>query len=446
MYSGAHRGDSTRRVLNSSGFPYRLAAPPCLTRRNRPAAKQVAGRGWGSICWGMQLFGRRYDTGAWVEVRVDRGCVASITSHAGPEPGADTGPWLGPGFVDLQVNGYGGQEFNDFALTPERVLQVSLAMDRDGVTSFLPTATTHSFAMLRHALSTLAAACESLPEVAARVPGFHLEGPYLSSEDGPRGAHPREHCRPPDWSEFQRLQDAARGRIRILTLSPEYDGSAEFIQHVADSGVLVAIGHTAASSDQIRAAVDAGARMSTHLGNAAHGHIRRHPNYIWDQLAEDRLVASLIADGHHLPPAVVKSFVRAKTVERCVLVSDVVGMAGSPPGRYGNTSIGDVEVLEDGRIVVGGQRQYLAGASLPITAGIANVMRFAGVSLPEAVEMASRRPASLIGHRSGEFEVGAPADFVQFDLPQGESDPIRVRATIQAGIQVHGTLWSPAPR
>ena len=159
-------------------------------------------------------------------------------------------------------------------------------MDADGVTSFLPTSTTHSFERQSTAMRALATACEQSPEVARRVPGFHLEGPYIATADGPRGAHPLQHVRKPDWDEFQRIQDAARGRIRILTMSPEYDEAPAFIKRVVDSGVLVAIGHTSADANQIQQAVDAGARMSTHLGNGAHGQIRRHPNYIWDQLAE----------------------------------------------------------------------------------------------------------------------------------------------------------------
>lgn len=375
----------------------------------------------------MQVRGRRYDDGASVSVTIDSGVITDITPVAA-EP---TDPWLAPGFVDLQVNGYGGQEFNDFELTTEKVLRVSLAMDVDGVTSYLPTATTHSYEMLSNTMRILAAACDESPQVARRVPGFHVEGPYISKDDGPRGAHPLEHCRPPDWAEFQRLQDAAGGRIKILTLSPEYDGSPEFIAKAVASGVLIAIGHTAANSDQIRAAVDAGASMSTHLGNAAHGQIRRHPNYIWDQLADDRLVASLIVDGHHLPPAVVKSFVRGKTPERCVLVSDLVGMAGMPPGAYSNTSIGNIEILDDGKIVVAGQRQYLAGAGLPITYGVANVMRFTGCDLQTAIEMASIRPAELIKQVPAQLAVGSQADIVVFDLPAVGA--ARVLQTINQG-------------
>ncbi|MBC8354856.1 MAG: amidohydrolase family protein [Planctomycetes bacterium] len=375
----------------------------------------------------MQVRGRRFDDGTSVSVAIGEGVITDIT----PVTGDANDPWLAPGFVDLQVNGYGGQEFNDLDLTTDQVVRVSLAMDADGVTSYLPTATTHSFEMLSSTMKILAAACEESPEVARRVPGFHLEGPYISKQDGPRGAHPLDHCRPPDWDEFQRLQEAAGGRIRILTLSPEYDGSAEFIAKAVVKGVLVAIGHTAANSDQIRAAVDAGASMSTHLGNAAHGQIRRHPNYIWDQLADDRLVASLIVDGHHLPSSVVKSFVRGKTPERCVLVSDLVGMAGMPPGQYTNTSIGSIEILDDGKIVVAGQQQYLAGAGLPITYGVANIMRYTDCDLRTAIEMASIRPAELIRQTPTQLAVGSRADFVAFDLP--DTGPATVRQTINQG-------------
>jgi N-acetylglucosamine-6-phosphate deacetylase len=380
----------------------------------------------------MQFVAKRYDTGDAVSISLVDGLIGSITPTT-----ATTLSWVAPGFFDLQVNGYGGQEFNDLELTTEKIEAVSKAMDADGVTSYLPTATTHGFEMLSNTMRTLAAACEASPEVARRVAGFHLEGPYISTQDGPRGAHPLEHCKAPDWGEFQRLQEAAGGRIRILTLSPEYEQAPAFIRRAVESGVLVAIGHTAATTDEIKAAVDAGASMSTHLGNGAHGQIRRHPNYIWDQLADDRLVASLIVDAHHLPPAVVKCFVRAKTTDHCVLVSDLVGMAGMPPGAYTNTSIGNIEILEDGRIVVAGQRQYMAGAGLPITHGVANIMRFADVDLKTAIEMASIRPAELIGETPTRLEVGAVADLVLFDIPS--DGPANVHCTINGGEVVHGS-------
>ena len=341
-------------------------------------------------------------------------------------------PLVAPGLVDLQINGFGGIEFNDPKLTIEKVRQVALSQDAFGVTAFLATCTTDSHEVLKHAQATIARAIHELPEVAARVPGIHLEGPFISPDDGPRGAHPKQHVRPPDWEEFQRLQEAAGGYIKLLTISAEYENSAEVIRRVAGSGVLVAIGHTKATSVQIKAAVDAGARMSTHLGNGAHPTIRRHPNYIWDQLAEDRLVASLIVDGHHLPPAVVKSMIRAKTANRIVLVSDITSMGGMPPGRY-KTGLGELEVLSSGKLVPAGQPDILAGASLPIHVCVANVMRFAGIDLATAIDMASLRPARLIGLEHPGLEVGAPANLFLFELAADSTQPLQISKTYQQG-------------
>jgi len=402
----------------------------------------------------MRLSGRRYDTGEMVTVHIDGTIVSSIVPWEpdGTALGLGNGgePWIAPGFVDLQVNGYGGQELTVSSLTVDEVAQLSVALDAIGITGYCPTVTTHAVEILLHALRTIAAACQSSSDVARRVAGIHLEGPYLSREEGPRGAHQREHCRPPDWDEFQRLQEAADGQIRILTMSPEFDRSHRFISRVVDSGVIVAIGHTAADSVQIKAAVDAGARLSTHLGNGSHRQLRRHPNYIWDQLADDRLMASLIVDGHHLPAEVVKTFVRAKTPERSLLVSDITGLAGMPPGRYDDTSSSPVEVLTDGRLVVAGQDQILAGASLPIGVGVANVMRFANVDLKTAVEMASTRPAQFIGYPAGQLAEGAAADLIQFELPgadgRGDLEELTVGAVVNRGELVYGLPWHPAPQ
>jgi len=345
------------------------------------------------------LNARQYDTEATVQVTVQDGNIVAVSKLEGRTDEPDL-PWLAPGLVDLQVNGFGGCEFNDPALKVDDVAAVATLLANDGVRRFCPTVTTADDDTFASALKVLAKAATSHEMVKKYWAGIHLEGPYLSPEDGPRGAHPRKHCRPPNWSEFCRWQDAAEGEIRLVTLSPEYSESPDFVRRAVGANVKIAIGHTAANSEQIAAAVDAGASLSTHLGNGAHGEIRRHPNYIWDQLADDRLQASLIVDGHHLPASVVQSFVRAKTPERCILVSDVTGMAGKPPGRYDTLGLGAVEVLEDGRLVVAGQRQYLAGAAAPLIDGINNVRQFAGVDLATAINMASVWPAKFIGCRS----------------------------------------------
>src|SRR5262249_28292297 len=160
-----------------------------------------------------------------------------------------------------------------------------------------------------HGFRVLAKACDGDARVANAVPGFHLEGPYISSEDGPRGAHPRPHVRAPDRAEFERLQEAAGGRIRLVTLAPESAAAIAFIEWLARRGIVVAIGHTAATAEQIHAAIAAGAKLSTHLGNGSHALLPRHDNYIWAQAAADQLWASLITDGHHLPAAVVRCLV-----------------------------------------------------------------------------------------------------------------------------------------
>lgn len=366
----------------------------------------------------MRLVGRRYDTGQTVQIEIEHGTLTACVPCDHPHP-TDL-PWLAPGFVDLQVNGFGGRNFTDPHLTTESVELISAALRPFGIARYLPTIITQSLAIQTHAVAIIAQAMDESTAVRRRVAGIHLEGPYISPVEGPRGAHPLSACRPPDWDEFRCLQDMARGHIRLITLSPEYPEAPAFIQRAVDSGVLVSIGHTNANSEQIQAAVDAGARLSTHLGNGSHIHLHRHRNYVWDQLADDRLTASLIADGFHLPPAVLKSLIRGKQPERVVLVSDITGLAGlvgSEPGVYETAGLGRVEVLSDGRPVVAGQRELLAGAIQPLHVGIANVMRHAEVSLADAIDMASSRPARLLGLPCAPFTAGTPANLVAFQVP-----------------------------
>jgi N-acetylglucosamine-6-phosphate deacetylase len=343
--------------------------------------------------------------------------------------------WLAPSFIDLQVNGYGGVDFNDPATGTAHIAQAIRQLWRTGVTHLLPTIITGSHEHIAACFANLVKAADEFPEVAYATLGFHLEGPFISTEDGPRGAHPRAHARPPDWDEFLRWQNAARGRIRLITLAPEWEGALAFIERAAAAGLLVALGHTAATPQQIRDAIAAGARMSTHLGNGSHAQITRHPNYIWEQLAADELHASFIVDGHHLPPAVVKCFLRSKGMARSVLVTDAIAAAGCPPGRY---QFGEliVEVTPQGRVNLPGT-PYLAGSACQMHEAIAKTVKFSDATLAEAVQMATANPAALLGlaDEHGALAVGRTADVVLLRWDE-TAQTLSVLATVCAGTLV----------
>jgi N-acetylglucosamine-6-phosphate deacetylase len=361
----------------------------------------------------MQTFhARHYATGEPLAVTVAGGRIAAV----GPSDANPTG-WVAPAFFDVQINGCLGIGFNSPTLTAEQVHAVTGECRRHGIGAYCPTVITGGFDAIRHGFATLAAALDRDAELARRVPGFHLEGPYLSAEDGPRGAHPREHARDPDWDEFRRWQEAAGGRIRMVTLAPERPGALRFIEQLAAAGVVPAIGHTAATPQQIRDAAAAGARTCTHLGNGCHAVLPRHDNYVWEQLADDRLWASIIPDGHHLPAAVVKCVARVKTPARLLLTCDAGSLAGLPAGRYQEWGQ-ELEVLPSGKIVVPGT-PFLAGSGCFTDTCVGHVVRAAGVSLRDAVEMATARPRELLGLPVPTLAVGQPADLVRFDWQPG---------------------------
>ncbi|GAA3407938.1 N-acetylglucosamine-6-phosphate deacetylase [Paenibacillus hodogayensis] len=364
---------------------------------------------------------RRFDTGEVVDVRFAGGAITEISPHsdrsgdAAEAPDVKSGlPWISPGWIDLQVNGYAGFDFNADPITVRDVLGVTEQMNRYGVTAYLPTVITGSYERMKQAVGLIGQVCDEQESATASIVGIHVEGPYLSREDGPRGAHPREHVREPDYGEWQRLQEASGNRIRMITIAPEREGMAGFVKRLAEEGIIVCIGHTAADPHELDAAVAAGAVLSTHLGNGSHPTLARHPNYIWHQLGEDRLWASFIPDGHHLAPAVLKSMIRAKR-DRFVLVTDCVALGGMPPGTYRSLVGGEVEVHANGRLSTAHNPNILAGSGVTMPECVANAVRMAGLTLREAVEAVTVRPATVLGRPDlGRLVPGAAADLTLF--------------------------------
>jgi len=343
--------------------------------------------------------------------------------------------YVAPGWIDIQVNGFGGVDYNSPTASHESIAQSIRLLFSTGVTRFFPTVITGSADDMTGALRNLASARESLAEGPA-MEAFHVEGPYISPEDGPRGAHPRRWVRPPDLNEFQRFQDAARGNIRLITISPDWPETPRFIENVVRRGVVASIGHTGASAEQISAAVSAGATLSTHIGNGAHSTLSRHPNYIWDQLADDRLAASVIVDGIHLGKSFLNVALRAKGSERAILVTDAVMPAGCNPGRYKLGEV-DVELHADGSVrLLGGTR--LAGSALRMDHAIRNVMKLAGLSLREALAMATVNPARIgrVASRLRGLNPGERADLVRFRYSP-DTREVQVLETYLNGVNVY---------
>ena len=355
-----------------------------------------------------RVVGRDPSTSRVLEVTIDDGVVEAVR-----ETGAGTDvPWLSAGLVDLQVNGFGGFDVNGPDVTADEVVALARALARVGTTSFVPTVITAGEADIVRSLRAVVEARERDAATARAIPSVHLEGPHLSPETGPRGVHPTEHIRPPDVAEFARWQEAAQGLVRIVTLSPHHPGAVEYTRHLTAHGTAVAVGHTHASPEQIRAVVDAGATLCTHLGNGAHAILPRHPNYIWTQLADDRLTAGFIADGHHLPGDTLTAMLRAKGLSRSVLVSDSVALAGMPEGDYVTPVGGRVHLSAEGRLSEAGT-PYLAGAARPLADCVAGAVRLAGLTLAQALRLATENPARLTG-RAGRLVAGSPADLLLF--------------------------------
>lgn len=389
----------------------------------------------------MELFARHYRTGeAWL---LDlRGGAVERLEAVDHVTAAEL--VLAPSFFDIQVNGFAGVDFNARDLRPEEVLRATRALACHGVTRFLPTLISGPHDRMRGALSVLVEAAARYPEVGEAVWGVHLEGPHISGEEGSIGTHDPRWVRPPDESEFAELQEAAVGRVRLVTLAPERDGAMAFIRRRVAEDVVVALGHTRATPEQIAAAVQAGARLSTHLGNACEALLPRHRNYVMAQLGEDALAASFIADGHHLPPYVLRSFVRAKGLDRSILTSDGMAAAGAPPGRYW---LGDLELeVGEDRVVRQPGKSYLAGSALTLDRAVANAREWCKLPWADAIDLASLSPWRLFSADTT-FKPDAGGDFLLARCDEGFAVAAAVRAGMcVAAPGVAGTISTQASR
>jgi N-acetylglucosamine-6-phosphate deacetylase len=371
----------------------------------------------------MKIQGRHFQTGRLCEIDWQEGRILAIDEPSSTPPDLRAG-WISPALFDLQINGGGGVTFSSAQLVTEDVFRCVELCRSHGIAAFCPTLITQSESILRHGFQVLCQARREAKTLASSIPVFHLEGPYIASEDGPRGAHPAGHVRPPDWEEFKRLQEAAEGLIRLVTLAPELPGALPFIEKLIHSGCVVAIGHTAASPAVIRDAVHAGARLSTHLGNGSHPLLPRHENYLWEQLDQIHLWASLICDGSHLPASLVRTFLKVKTPARTILTCDASSLAGLPPGDYREWEQ-DLRILEEGKIIVR-DSGFLAGSWHFTDACVSRCLQMTGLDLATGIDMASTRPRELLGLPKAEMRVGAATDLMVFEWTPGGMIEVRL--------------------
>lgn len=370
--------------------------------------------------------------GGSVRLHISGGVITEV------EHGVATSPELmiAPGLIDLQVNGCAGFDVNADDVNADQIEELTRAQWARGVSRYCPTVITGSEEHIVAALRAVAEARDRDELIRAAIPGVHLEGPHISPQDGPRGAHDARHVRPADPEEFRRWQQHSGGVVRIVTVAPEVGGAIGYISALAATGVLVSIGHTAAEPADIVRAADAGARMSTHLGNGIFATLPRHPNAIWAQLSDDRLTAGFIADGHHLPADTLVAMTRAKGRQRSLLVSDSTRLTGYPPGDYDEPVGGAVTLHPNGKLTLAGSAA-MAGSAASLDQCVDWAAGQVDGGLAAALDMASGVPARLLGLRSGAgFEVGAPADITIFGSGS-RFDPV---ATVLAGRLVSGDV------
>lgn len=377
--------------------------------------------------------GLSYVDGKPISVIVKDGKILSIQNIDKLKDEGST-VYIAPGLVDNQVNGFNGVSFSFGGgdLTLEGVKKATQGLWERGVTTYLPTLTTNDFEVLLKNFLILAEA-KNDDAFLGSIPGFHLEGPYISPIDGYRGAHPQKYVRKPDWGQFMKLYKASGNNILTITVAPELDGAMDFIRKCDDLGIVVALGHHNGNSQQINEAVINGAKTCTHLGNGCANSINRHNNPLWPQLSNDDLMISIICDGFHLSPEEIRVFTKAKGIDKTIITSDVTKYANLKPGIFKNKIGDDIELTKEGIVQYPAQK-VLAGSASAINRGVVHVMNVTDCTLQDAIQMASSNPAELYGLTDrGEIKEGKRADLILFTLGTNE---IEIQKTYVAGTLV----------
>ncbi len=348
----------------------------------------------------------------------DDGRIVAIESA----PSSDTDTILTPTFLDIHIHGAVNHDVME--ATPEALAAVSHFLASKGVSHFLPTTVTAAIDPTLRALDGIAFTIEATHHAGAIPLGIHLEGPFVSHIK--RGVHPPEHILPPDIALFDRLQQAARGHIKLLTIAPEIPGALALIHHVTLQGVKVSLGHSNATAAETRAAIVAGAASATHTFNAMRALDHREPGILGVVLDDEDLFAEIIADGIHVAPELIRLFLKAKGLNKAILITDGMSATGMPDGTY---MLGGFKVeVANGRCLANG---VLAGSVLTLDRAVANFARYTGTPFAEVTRLASHNPAAMLG-----LEVqlaltpGQPANFNRY-TPDGT-----LEATILNGRQI----------
>ena len=298
------------------------------------------------------------------------------------------------GYFDLQVNGYGGVDFNSDDLTAEDFAKSLAALQRDGVEQFLPTIITDTIDTMCHRLRRLSELREQLSQAKEMIAGLHVEGPFLNQNDGYRGAHPRDAIRPADADEMRRLMEAGDGLVKLVTLAPESDPSFKIIDFLARNQVKISAGHTDASLDQLKAAIDHGLSLFTHVGNGCPMQMHRHDNIIQRALSlGEKLYLTFIADGTHVPLFVLKNYLAIANPQRCIVVTDAIAPAGLGPGRY-QFARWDL-LIDDDLVARAPDRSHFVGSAITMRQSEAN-LRQIGLSAEGCFKLTRENPRRAI--------------------------------------------------